>query len=114
VAWIWGEQPRPQMDLRGVIWCIYYVPSFQRCDGTGEGVETPIGVLPKTGSESGGLDVNGLNMSDNAIQQLLHVCCHVNQLISSCCMQVDTAGWRKEVEGAEKYFSMFGKHMPAV
>ncbi len=65
---------------------------FERCDSQENGVETPIGYLPKE------LDTSGLNLSQETLNELL---------------KVDKKGWLKEVEGLNSYFTLFGSHLPA-
>jgi phosphoenolpyruvate carboxykinase (GTP) len=63
----------------------------ERVEGTGKAQKTPIGNLPTTDA----LDVSGLNLPANDMQQLL---------------AVDAAGWKKEVEDvAEDYAKYDGK-----
>ena len=44
---------------------------FRRCEGKADAVETPIGLVPAAGD--GGIDTNGLEISDEAMAQLLEV-----------------------------------------
>ncbi|WP_414653818.1 phosphoenolpyruvate carboxykinase (GTP) [Hyphomicrobium sp.] len=67
---------------------------FERCDGTAEAVETPIGKLPAKGA----LDLKGLNVSDGAMADLL---------------KVDVAGWKAELPSIREHFSTFGTRLPA-
>jgi phosphoenolpyruvate carboxykinase (GTP) len=67
---------------------------FERVEGEGEAVETPIGYLPAPGA----LDLSGLDVSKEAMKQLL---------------SVDKEGWRQEVEGLSKYYQEFGDRLPA-
>ncbi len=67
---------------------------FERCDGTAQSVETPIGRLPADGS----LDLYGLNISDDAMSELL---------------KVDVAGWKAELPSIKEHFSTFGTRLPA-
>eukprot|EP00698_Gefionella_okellyi_P009653 TRINITY_DN2473_c0_g1_i3.p1 TRINITY_DN2473_c0_g1~~TRINITY_DN2473_c0_g1_i3.p1 ORF type:complete len:440 (+),score=85.22 TRINITY_DN2473_c0_g1_i3:2087-3406(+) len=71
---------------------------FERCNGTGVGTETPIGVLPRFDADgkSGGLDVSGLNLPADA--DLL--------------LKVDTAGWQQELNETRRYVSQFGDRTP--
>jgi phosphoenolpyruvate carboxykinase (GTP) len=68
---------------------------FERCDGKAKAQNTPIGYLPTEES----LDVTGLSLDPNALAELLHV---------------DRAGWQAEMAELEKYFSIFGDHLPKV
>jgi len=65
---------------------------FERCEGTSKGVETPIGVIP-----NGDLDVAGLDLSKDAIQELL---------------KVDVDGWLQEIPGIREYYKKFAEHLP--
>ncbi len=67
---------------------------FERVEGTGEAVETPIGYLPAPGA----LDLSGLDISDDAMKQLL---------------AVEKEGWLNEVDGLSKYYDEFGDRLPA-
>ncbi len=67
---------------------------FERCEGTAEAVETPIGNLPNID----GLDFSGLGLSDAQIAELLRV-------------EVD--GWLDEIPLIEEYYATYGNHVPA-
>ena len=67
---------------------------FERVEGTGEAVETPIGYLPAPGA----LDLSGLDVSTEAMKQLL---------------AVEKDGWEQEAEGLSKYYDEFGDRLPA-
>jgi len=67
---------------------------FERVEGTGEAVETPIGYLPAPGA----LDLSGLDIAEAAMKELL---------------AVDKDGWLNEVEGLAKYYEEFGNRLPA-
>jgi phosphoenolpyruvate carboxykinase (GTP) len=66
---------------------------FERCEGTAEAVETPIGNLPNID----GIDFSGLGLSDTEIAELLRV-------------EVD--GWLDEIPLIEEYYSSYGTHVP--
>ncbi len=66
---------------------------FERCDGTADAVETPIGNMPT----KDGLDLNGLNLPDQDLAQLL---------------DVDIKGWLAELDGIESYYAKFGDKLP--
>ncbi len=68
---------------------------FERCDGTAEAVDTPIGKLPAEGS----LDVNGLDVSPETMEQLT---------------EVDIEGWKAELPMIREHFATFGNHLPNV
>jgi len=64
---------------------------FERVEGSGNAVETPLGYLPKS------LDINGLNISPQTIEELFYE---------------DREGLRREVEWLKEYFKLFGKRLP--
>ncbi len=66
---------------------------FDRCEGTAEAVETPIGRLPTLD----GLDFSGLDLSQDEIATLL---------------KVDIEGWMSEIPLIESYYESFGDHVP--
>lgn len=66
---------------------------FNRCDGTAEAVETPIGNLPAAGA----LNFDGLNLSESHKQQLL---------------KVEVNGWLNEIPLINEYYDQFGDHLP--
>ena len=67
---------------------------FQRCNGTAQAVDTPIGRLPAPAD----LDVRGLDIPAWALAQLL---------------SVDIEGWLAEVPLIRQHFAQFDKHLPA-
>jgi phosphoenolpyruvate carboxykinase (GTP) len=67
---------------------------FERVEGKGEAVETPIGYLPAPDA----LDLSGLDVPEKNMQELL---------------SVDRAGWRQEADGLSKYYDEFGGRLPA-
>ena len=66
---------------------------FERCDGTAKAVDTPIGKVPADGA----LDVNGLKVSGENMQELL---------------KVDKAGWKAELPLIHEHFAIFGDKLP--
>lgn len=66
----------------------------ERIEGTGQAVRTPIGWLPAPGA----LDVSGLDISENALAELL---------------AVDVNGWIKETEDIAESHQKFGARLPA-
>ena len=67
---------------------------FERCDGDGDGVETPIGYMPAKGA----IDRTGLTgVSDADMDDLL---------------AVDRDGWRKELGLIKEHYAKFGSRMP--
>ena len=67
---------------------------FERCDGKGAAVETPIGNLPAIDA----LDLDDLNLSDIDKAHLLRV-------------EID--GWLKEIPLIREYYKQFGDRLPA-
>ena len=66
---------------------------FGRCDGTAEAIDTPIGQVPTMDA----LDLDGLNLDDAAIAELL---------------KVDVDGWLQEIPSIIEYYESFGSHCP--
>jgi phosphoenolpyruvate carboxykinase (GTP) len=66
---------------------------FRRCDGQGETVETPIGLVPKPEDLSAG----GLDLSEEALRELL---------------TVDEKKLRSEIEQVKEHLAKFGDDLP--
>jgi phosphoenolpyruvate carboxykinase (GTP) len=66
---------------------------FQRCDGEGEAVETPIGLLPTRE----GLPTDGLDLPESAWDRLL---------------KVDVEEWKAEIPSIEEHFEFIGDRLP--
>jgi phosphoenolpyruvate carboxykinase (GTP) len=66
----------------------------ERVEATGEGVTTPIGVLPAPKA----LDLSGLEIAADDLRELL---------------AVDVAAWKKEAESIGGYFASFGETLPS-
>jgi phosphoenolpyruvate carboxykinase (GTP) len=66
---------------------------FNRCNGEGDAVETPIGNLPTLDA----LNLDGLDLSEEAKAELLRV-------------EVD--GWLNEIPLIEEYFAQYGDRVP--
>jgi phosphoenolpyruvate carboxykinase (GTP) len=66
---------------------------FQRCDGKGEAVETPIGLLPTREA----LPTDGLDLPESAWDRLL---------------KVDAEEWRQEIPSIEEHFEEIGDRLP--
>ncbi len=66
---------------------------FRRCEGTGEGVETPIGIVPAAHD----LKLDGLDISPSALADLL---------------AVDEAAVRAEMPQVEEHLAKFGDDLP--
>ena len=67
---------------------------FERCNGTAEAVDTPIGKLPAEGS----LDVNGLDVAPETMKAL---------------NAVDAEGWKAELPMIREHFATFGDDLPS-
>jgi phosphoenolpyruvate carboxykinase (GTP) len=74
-------------NLRALEWVL------GRCKGTADAVETPIGYVPAKSS----LNLNGLDISDEAIDKLL---------------EVRRDDWVDELDGMQKFFDQFGHELP--
>jgi phosphoenolpyruvate carboxykinase (GTP) len=66
---------------------------FERCSGKAEATETPIGYVPAAGA----IDVNGLDVNDEAMAELL---------------RVDADEWRAEVPLIREHFARFDDRLP--
>ena len=69
---------------------------FRRCDGKAAAVETPIGLVPPLGE--GGIDIDGLDISDEAMTKLL---------------EVDIEGWKHQLPQMHEHYAEFGENLPA-
>ena len=67
---------------------------FERCEGTGSAVETPIGNLPAIDA----LDFDDVDVDETTMAELL---------------RVDVDGWLQEIPLIEEYYDRFGDHLPA-
>jgi phosphoenolpyruvate carboxykinase (GTP) len=67
---------------------------FERCEGTGVAVETPIGNLPAIDA----LDFDDADVDETTMAELL---------------RVDLDGWLQEIPLIEEYYDRFGDHLPA-
>ncbi|GAB49977.1 phosphoenolpyruvate carboxykinase (GTP) [Mobilicoccus pelagius] len=65
----------------------------ERLEGTGEGVETPIGTVPAEGA----LDVDGLDMEPGQLEQAT---------------KFDVEEWKAEIPLIEEWFAQFGDKLP--
>jgi phosphoenolpyruvate carboxykinase (GTP) len=65
----------------------------ERAEGAGKAEKTPIGNLPAADA----LDLSGLNLPANYIEQLL---------------AVDIAGWKREIEDVATNYATLGGHLP--
>ena len=66
---------------------------FERCNGSDNAVETPIGYLPTLDA----IDRTGLDVSDEAMRELL---------------SVDAEAWLEEVESIKEHYKKFGDKLP--
>ena len=69
---------------------------FRRCEGRADAVETVIGLLPPLGD--GGIDTSGLDLSDQAMAELL---------------EVDVAGWKRQLPQMHEHYAQFASKLPA-
>ncbi|MCW2776476.1 MAG: phosphoenolpyruvate carboxykinase, partial [Frankiales bacterium] len=82
--WLW---PGFGENSRVLKWIV------DRLEGTAQGKETPIGILPADGE----LDVDGLDMPAEDLALLL---------------SVDTDVWKQEAALIPEFFAQFGEHLP--
>ena len=66
---------------------------LERSEGRGEAIDTPIGYTPA----KNGLDLRGLDLSDEALATLL---------------KVDPFEWAEAVQSQEAFFESFGSRLP--
>jgi phosphoenolpyruvate carboxykinase (GTP) len=66
---------------------------FRRCEGTGPAEQTPIGLVPG----EGGIDIEGLNVSEAALAQLL---------------AVDPEEWKAQLPQVHEHLARFGERLP--
>ena len=84
-AYLW---PGFGENLRVLQWIL------DRCEGRAHARRTPVGNLPARKD----LNLQGLNIQREALDGLL---------------DVDTAGWREEMQGIADYLSAYGDRLPA-
>jgi phosphoenolpyruvate carboxykinase (GTP) len=82
--WLW---PGYGENSRVIKWI------FERIEGKGQAVETPIGYLPTLTA----IDRSGLSVSDEAMRELL---------------KVDLEEWLYELPSIDSHFAQFGNHLP--
>jgi phosphoenolpyruvate carboxykinase (GTP) len=68
---------------------------FRRVEGKAEAVESPIGLVPPIGE--GGIDIDGLNLAREAMEQLL---------------EVDPESWKEQIPQTHEHYSRFGDQLP--
>ena len=83
--WLWPGFGENSRVLKWVV---------DRLEGTAQGKETPIGILPADGE----LDVEGLDLPAEDLDLLL---------------SVDTDVWKREAALIPEFFAQFGDHLPA-
>jgi phosphoenolpyruvate carboxykinase (GTP) len=66
---------------------------FRRCEGSGETVETPMGLVPAQGE----LDTDGLDLTADAVSELLHV---------------DTEQFAQQLPQVKEHLARFGDRLP--
>jgi phosphoenolpyruvate carboxykinase (GTP) len=67
---------------------------FERCNGTAEAVETPIGKVPAEGA----LDVEGLEVAPEDMKELT---------------KVDVEDWKAEIPSIKEHYATFGAKLPS-
>jgi phosphoenolpyruvate carboxykinase (GTP) len=75
-------------NLRVLEWVL------ERCQGRGDAVETPIGVVPSRAA----IDRRGIDLPDRALDELL---------------RVDPAEWLQAVQSQQEFFATFGDRLPS-
>lgn len=83
-SWLW---PGFGDNVRVLKWI------FERTQGKNHAARSPLGYIPAEGA----LDLSGLSISKEALLELF---------------KIDQNAWKKECEGLESYFSLFGHHLP--
>jgi phosphoenolpyruvate carboxykinase (GTP) len=68
---------------------------FRRCEGKGDAVETPIGLVPPVGE--GGIEIDGLDVDEATMETLL---------------EVDFDGWCEQVPQMREHYALFGGKLP--
>ena len=82
--WLWPGYGENSRVLKWIV---------ERLDGTAEGVETPIGIVPtKDALDTAGLDISGEDLA--------------------VLLSVDTATWKQEAALIPGHFEQFGDHLP--
>jgi len=83
--WLW---PGFGENSRVLAWIV------ERIEGTADGVQTPIGILPSQDA----LDLDGLDIPSEDLDLLLSVDCEI---------------WKQEAGLIPEFFAQFGRHLPA-
>jgi phosphoenolpyruvate carboxykinase (GTP) len=68
---------------------------FRRCQGRGEVLDTPVGLVPPAGD--GGIDISNLNVSQETMARLL---------------EVDPAAWSDQLPQVHEHYARFGDQLP--
>ncbi len=68
---------------------------FRRCQGTGEALDTPVGLVPPVGE--GGIDISNVDVSPETMAGLL---------------EVDPEAWRAQLPQVHEHYARFGDHLP--
>jgi phosphoenolpyruvate carboxykinase (GTP) len=69
--------------------------AFRRCQGSGEAVDTPVGLVPPVGE--GGIDIASLDVSQDTMARLL---------------EVDPEAWREQLPQVHEHYARFGDRLP--
>ena len=102
VNWFRRDKENPALKSEGgFLWPGYGDNSrvlayiFDRCNGQGETVDTPIGKVPAAGQ----INIEGLKS------------CYTEETMKQV-LAVNVDEWKDEVERIEEHFAKFGKHLP--
>jgi phosphoenolpyruvate carboxykinase (GTP) len=68
---------------------------FRRCEGNAEAIESAIGLVPPVGE--GGIDIEGLDVSEEAMAKLL---------------AVEPKGWKQQLPQLHQFYAQFGDRLP--
>jgi phosphoenolpyruvate carboxykinase (GTP) len=68
---------------------------FRRCEGSAEAIESAIGLVPPVGE--GGIDIEGLDVSEEAMAKLL---------------AVEPKGWKQQLPQLHQFYAQFGDRLP--
>jgi phosphoenolpyruvate carboxykinase (GTP) len=69
---------------------------FRRCEGKAEAIETPVGLVPPLGE--GGIETDGLDLSEEALRELL---------------EVDVEAWQAQLPQTREHLARFGDKLPS-
>jgi phosphoenolpyruvate carboxykinase (GTP) len=67
---------------------------FERCEGSGDATETPIGLVPSPDA----LDLAGIDIPADSMNELT---------------RIDTDGWLAEIDAIDAYYEQFADRLPA-